>query len=361
LSVDLTGTLDGREFLELVSDGLGLSTGDRIPASRLALAGALHDESTDGRPWILVVENAQNASEQVWTEIDSLVHGLGTASGFASMIFVGPTELARLLASRSRRTLASRLCAHIHLLSWDLDECREFVESELGVGAMDRATLEELHRGASGSPRRVAQFVRRRWGGLPPRSPKQTLPASEDAPELASKQRLTTSQPMIVDHSANLGTAKPSAAIENQQPLSEPVLAAPLVPSRPPLRVEDGLIEVGWGGSLEADPVVESEPEQSRTLVATAGSDDESPAEELIEDHYAALQAWGEWAKNRGRGAQPDVPPRSSQSADFPPVGTTSEPDAAPCDPRRSSGIRAESQHEHAPYSQLFSRLRQSK
>ena len=33
----------------------------------------------------------------------------------------------------------------------------------------------------------------------------------------------------------------------------------------------------------------------------------ELPSEEMIEDHYAALQAWTEWAKNRGRASIPSA------------------------------------------------------
>ena len=151
-----------------------------------------------------------------------------------------------------------------------------------------------------------------------------------------------------------------------------------LVPSRPPLRVEEGLIEVGWGGNLEAEAAV-SAGETVAPLVAAAPAAGESespgeettleqegelPSEEMIEDHYAALQAWTEWAKNRGRASSPSAT-GAGKKAEHPTVATATmaqdedQPDTVEGSP--APGLRAELQHEHAPYSQLFSRLRQSK
>jgi len=150
-----------------------------------------------------------------------------------------------------------------------------------------------------------------------------------------------------------------------------------LVPSRPPLRVEEGLIEVGWGGNLEAEAAV-SAGESDAPLVAglpAAGESEspgeemiqehesELPSEEMIEDHYAALQAWTEWAKNRGRASSPSATAVSEQVervqvSRATMVQAEEERDA---EEFPAPGLRAEPQHEHAPYSQLFSRLRQSK
>src|SRR5690606_14666853 len=73
----------------------------------------------------------------------------------------------------------------------------------------------------------------------------------------------------------------------------------PLIPSRPPLREEEGMIEVGWSGSLEAEIRLSEtleDPASREGFAQTAPL-----GEETVEDHYAALQAWTEWARNRGR------------------------------------------------------------
>src|SRR5208337_2910854 len=133
----------------------------------------------------------------------------------------------------------------------------------------------------------------------------------------------------------------------------------------PPLRVEEGLIEVGWGGNLGAEAAV-SAGESVAPLVAAlpAAGQSESPGEEMIEEHYAALQAWTEWAKNRGRASSPSATAASEQverSAVSKAAMVPAEDGRYAVEEFPAPSLRAELQHEHAPYSHLFSRLRQSK
>jgi general secretion pathway protein A len=123
-----------------------------------------------------------------------------------------------------------------------------------------------------------------------------------------------------------------------------------LVPIRPPLREEEGLIEVGWSGSLEAEELPAGdavEAVESPTLATGPFG------EEAIEDRYAALQAWTEWARNRGR-LNPATAPEEEPDED------TDDRDQALGSEGLGPDVRVESEHEHAPYSQLFSRLKQS-
>ena len=105
----------------------------------------------------------------------------------------------------------------------------------------------------------------------------------------------------------------------------------PLVPSRPPLRVEEGLIEVGWDSE-------EPEPEPGM-------------GEEPVADHYAALQAWDEWARNQGRSRVPLLPDPID-----PELESDEEPEELPSE--HVHATRAEAAQEFAPYSQLFSRAK---
>ena len=136
-----------------------------------------------------------------------------------------------------------------------------------------------------------------------------------------------------------------------------------MIPARPPIRLEDGLVEVGWEGDLEAEP---TRPESPAIEGETAGAPFETdPNEELVEDRYAALQAWAEWSRNRERS-----PLRRSSRR---PTPTRTRPSRVPIpDHTRPSGrgrmrapspspsVRAETPHDFAPYSQLFTRLRHS-
>jgi general secretion pathway protein A len=123
------------------------------------------------------------------------------------------------------------------------------------------------------------------------------------------------------------------------------------------------LVEVGWEGDLEAELV---RAEDSGKEWDDPGARVADPNEELVEDRYAALQAWAEWTRNRERSLQAG----SAAAMPAPPVEPMKDPEttpgAGPITAAESSSaspaasIRSESPHDFAPYSQLFTRLRQS-
>jgi type II secretory pathway predicted ATPase ExeA len=382
LSVDMSTALDALEFVRLIAYGLGIETSDRLGAARLDLARALRDDSSDGRSWLLVVENAQNTPTQVWNEIQATVHSMEATEGFAAVILVGPTRLAHLLASRSLSSLATRIGTQVHLLPLDLDESFELAQDRGGFGNLDRAVLEELHRDSRGNPRLLLQLLRTRSRATDLTTIQsqpatlRVLPEPLVQPVFARSNAIA--EPAREEVSATNGEhevrLEGSAATTGELGLSAP----PLVPIRPPLRIEEGLIEVGWGGNLEAEAVVSANESVAPLVpVPRAASQGESPgderieehegelpSEEMIEDHYAALQAWTEWAKNRGRATSPSAPATSEQVDRVQASKATMvrvEDERVTVDEFPEHGLRAESQHEHAPYSQLFSRLRQSR
>ena len=143
-----------------------------------------------------------------------------------------------------------------------------------------------------------------------------------------------------------------------------------VIPQKPPLEVAEEMIEVGWDATSELSLIPEGESENasdengdssvSRSLANSAGQ----VSEEVIDDHYAALQAWTEWAQSQGR--EP-VASRGRlekiEIAEHDPEITDPLPDEeSPWIPPQTgtSGNRVESEHSFAPFSQLFSRLRES-
>ncbi|MBV8487162.1 MAG: AAA family ATPase [Planctomycetaceae bacterium] len=368
-SLDISEGMDAVDFLNLVGQGLDIPWADRLGAARVSLAKALADEAADGRPWLLVIENAERCSEAVWNEIQALAHAMEKSTGFAAMILAGPADLARKLATRPMAPLATRIAAHVHLLPFDRDEAREMIAARVGAEGAAPANVDALHRDARGNPRLLLQLLRkhvaenyapqtavqssvvRRLPGTDPRPSAPTVNGEPKSPAMSDEEEQTPSQ------------VRPSDLIAE---LSSP----PLVPDRPPLRIEEGLVEVGWDGNLEAESAVESEEPIADPTPALAEPADAEPVdaeplgEEMIEDHYAALQAWTEWAKNRGQTSSPGVFPTGRSSATMPTVQPGSQSDGEEAaDPGTFvvSGLRAESEHEHAPYSQLFTRLRQAK
>jgi hypothetical protein len=258
------------------------------------------------------------------------------------------------------------------LLPLDLDEARVVLGLHDPMPATDLHELEKLHRDEGGNPRRMQRLWRKRSElsvdlAIEPRSAAPNLPATGTAlSAMASEPAGDQSVAAAGSHVA--GEALPAIPeLELSQEAPAWTDSRSLVPSRPPLRVEDGLVEVGWKGSFDAEsaamPATEGEGKEPLSPLPPVVEGDESASEEIIEDHYAALQAWTEWARNRGRmpetagaRAQPQRPPKAGATAD--PDEPAETPAAAPLS---NAAIRAESQHEHAPYSQLFSRLRQSR
>jgi hypothetical protein len=349
--VEMTGALDGLEMLRLIGDSLGLELPDRPGAARLRLGAGLRDAAADGRSWLLSIDEVQRATPETLEEIQVLSNQLGRAGGFAAMILQGRTELARGLVADRRQGWANRLDVHIHLPPLDLDEARALLRLE---GRITEPELETLHRDAMGNPRAMLRMAAA-WGrasrsavaeprgsgprAAPPRLPRP-LPRGETRPG---------------DDDATAGYGGPAPA--DDAPFPRP---PSLIPTRPPLRLEEGLVEVGWEGDLEAELTPPEIPPSEPEIVAPG---EPERNEELVEDRYAALQAWAEWSVNRER----PVPAAAEPAAHR--IGTDDggDPEPPPAEPPQgdsgsvsASSIRAEPPQDFAPYSQLFSRLRHS-
>jgi general secretion pathway protein A len=367
VSVEMSPALDSLDFLRLIVAGLGIESVDGISGARLAMVRVLEDDLRDGRSWMLVIENTQSGPQVVWNEIDALVHSMEASRGFGAMILAGTSELARGVASRSRTALATRIATHVHLLPLDLDEACELVESRENLGPEDRSLLNELHRETLGNPRRLLQVIRRTHRHLAGSAVANAISSLARAPEPKADQDLidpvrTFGTALAVGSPLELATPTllmRSESAPGDGSASQPV-DLPLVPGRPPLRVEEGLIEVGWEGSLESESVSANELEPVQTSMESSLDEESLPSEQIVEDHYAALQAWTEWARNRSAGASPDSETdHSSGEVVISPVTSVVAPPIAEIS--RPATLRAEPQHEHAPYSQLFSKLRQTR
>jgi general secretion pathway protein A len=385
--VDLATGMNGLDFLQWIGHALGISVPNRLGAARLSVHGALTDESNDGRRWLLVVDEAHRGNSSVWDEIQAIINQLGRRGGFAALVVLGQTELARALSTRSLSGFASHISLHLHLMPLDLDEARDLLGYPGGAAVSFEHALEELHRDSGGNPGKLLRLAHARLN-LPElnsdrkerlplhdqnRLPEASLTRREDAPQFADDERVRAS-------------TKPEARTPTARPDT-----SPLIPTKPPLRDEDGLVEVGWEGDLETEFRRGGVP----TGAELPSADDPTFNEELIEDRYTALQAWAEWTRNQQRSAgecaayepaqpAPAVPQATSGAMPTDPAelgnpvdsrhsgDSTSQPDptdsadpAAEADAARSpavavppAGFRAESQHEFAPYSHLFTRLR---
>jgi general secretion pathway protein A len=363
---DLSPGMDELEFLRVVGDSLGLSVPKRIGAARAVLAGSLRDDATDGRPWLLVVDEAQRGSWAVWGEVQSLINRMGRPGGFAALVILGHTELARALETRELAALSASLSDHIHLMPIDLDEARELLGLVEPIHLAGERRLEELHRDAAGNPSRLLRLAGlRRWLQPPGLDAHHGL--FHDA-EISHGGPIYSTPDFTAEHSGQPYERR-RATDTPPDPISQ-ISMPPLIPTKPPIRVEEGLVEVGWEGDLEAESLAAREATPSQ---APPPSDDLSGNEELVQDRYAALQAWREWKQNQERAfakdsANPAVEEEgecgsgSGATAAWGPTAGNVEPHSRGQGPTSlPAHVRAESQHDFAPYSQLFSRLRQSR
>jgi type II secretory pathway predicted ATPase ExeA len=368
--VDLTRAMTALDFLQLVGHSLGVPLSEGLGATRARLNSILHDDDVDGRRWLLFVDEAHHASPVVWDEIQALVNQLGRPGGFAAVVVLGDTELVRSLTTRAFGGFASSVRIHLHLPPLDLDEARELlVFTGYDHVAAGRA-LEELYRDARGNPGSLIRLAQRRPGPWrvisdhsPEREPRDSDPTWPRQPALRNGNSSGSERPEALDVEQ---TSSVSQATTAHLDRTRPELLPSLIPAKPPIRDEDGLVEVGWDGDLESELV---EPESNVNNPVVRLADDSSLNEELVEDRYAALQAWSEWTERQGR------TPSRGVAIESPPPRRPAEPsspsDERPADESPGSlepapaavppGIRAEPQHEFAPYSQLFTRLRPSK
>jgi hypothetical protein len=367
--VDLTRATDALAFVQWIGHSLGIRFSESLGSARTRLHAFLQDEAVDGRRWLLIVDESHRAAPVVWDEIKAMVNQSGRPGGFAAIVILADTELVRAFGTRDFRGFLPHLGAHLHLAPLDLDEAREllgFIGYEFD---QDDRELEELHRDARGNPRGLLRLA----GSWPAHG--WMRPAIGAHGGLGAVERASTQHVPNTLNGRNLG--------ENEGPRYHPPDPAPittpahgmsagmdpsiLIPSKPPLRVEEGLVEVGWDGDLENES---NEVQYTAIVPERLAPGDSSFNEELIEDRYAALQAWTEWTKIQekasGRGVATEASPSRAAAETEPTqsdeLSSAESPGSfAPTPAGATSGVRAEPQHDFAPYSQLFTRLRQSK
>jgi type II secretory pathway predicted ATPase ExeA len=359
--VDVPPAIDATALYPLIGHGLGLPARRVVWGDRLVLADFLLEATADGIRWALVLDEAHNGSVALLEEIRILANRLGRPDGLSALILVGQTALARRLATRPLNALAARLAANVHLRGLDLDEARALLKCHLPALDWDDRTLERCHRDATGNPRKLLRIA----------SGESITPTRR----LGERARVESHQPRP------LRSEPPQVASNDPAPLGDTWDRPVIGPIKPPLRVGDGMIEVGWEPDHEPVPgtVPALEPNGASApvpVLATAGdmrsefltgsatesgSGPEIETVETIDDHYAALQAWNELARNRARGevAGPlesaDVSSRLDRDVE---TGVDSDGEAAR-GTTTPAGVWIEGHQGFAPYGQLFSRLRQ--
>ncbi len=366
-NVDLASEMNAIEFLRLAAHPLGVSASNRLGKARIRIQDALADEFTEGRRWLLVINEAHRGRSAVWDEVQAIANQLGRPRGFATLFIVGATDLPRTLVRRgSSIGLAAQISAHVHLQPIDLDEARELLEAAGSIRPADERLLEELHRNSRGNPAmllRLAELSARTRR----RNPEAALCFGEGRSLRSIEQGGVIGATFRDDLHAEARPDLAHEVVKEENRSTRSTARGPgraetpaLVPSKPPIRDEEGLVEVGWEGDLEDElSSLETAPSEATSF----SSHDSPPSEELIEDRYAALQAVSEreaWLTN-GESAMDTQDISTGNAVELDERVEPAASGQSSAGANASGGIRAEGQHEFAPYSQLFTRFRQSK
>ena len=335
IEIDASPGWQADDLVRAIARAAGLGRSQDATSARIALEEFLVEESENGRRWGLAIDEAQNASFEILEETRVLANRLGRAEGFESLILVGESSFTRRLGLRDLASLANRLAALVRLRPIDADEAKALLDGNFPNHAWDIAAIERLHRDSRGNPGRLLRLA----------------------------DRLSTRPTKPIRRDEEIATEPVRTIFEENSP---PILGA----TRPPIRLEDGLIEVGWEPEAEAiaEPPVTHESVPARENVEVRRPIEEAvrDAIESIDDPYAAIQAWNEWMRNR-RDDERDslaqralsletsdldksVEARNIETDDF--VPETLEEDGG------ESRVWSDHPHDFAPYSQLFSRAR---
>ncbi len=307
--VDTFPGMGSHDFFAAINDGLAAGT----DATRAGVRSALAELSADGRAISLAIDECHLASADLLEEIRVLSNRLKKPDGFAAMVLIGQTRLTLRVDSGSLRSLESRVAARIHLRRLDVDEAASLLRNCSANKSCPDEHVEIRHRDAEGNPRRLLRLS----DAVSPRPGSIALEPTDKGLSTPTEEAATAPEPIVVG------------------------------PAKPPLRMEEGLIEVGYDPVFDVDDVAAVGP---RPPSPSEGSD-----ERPIVDHYAALQAWDEWARNQRR--DPIETSRFDENADASPAPIGAEGDEEDEDPS-SSHSWAEDGQAFAPYSQLFSRMK---
>jgi type II secretory pathway predicted ATPase ExeA len=326
--VDLSPAVDVEGFLRLTLHALGVETAPGRRVDRTRIDRFLNDRAIDGERWALCVEETHTAPLGVLEEIRVLSNHLGESGRLHGLILSGQNPLLRRLAGAKLAPLDARLVGRVHLGPVTVEELREWMRAASLGAAVDTGDVEWLHRQLAGNPLALHRALARRYAKPAPRvSPLPSVDETAPTPE---------------------------------RPNARPAWNAPLLAStRPPIEESEGMIEVGWESPRDEDSEVALDVSASPvTSASTHTLAVPSPAgEEVVQDHYAALQAWTEWAKNQGR--QPVAVDAIESESDEGPCEDDDDFEAAQTSrPAQAPGVWAETEQGFAPYGQLFTRLK---
>ena len=275
--VDAAPDLDATGLLAAIASALGCPVQDRDSTGTLArsIARLLAEDHRDGRRSALAIDEAHLLALDALEAARLLANRVAAPDGFIAIVLAGQTTLGHRLECRRLAAVKARIVDPTHLPPIDADEAATLladrIDSDLNV-----RLIERIHRDSGGNPARllqIAESVLNRDGRASSRPQVEPTPPRPIVPELAEAPAEPTTR-----HSRGI------------------------LPARPPIRLEEGLIEVGWESlddHQEFDRIgSDQRPSLARTLDAQA-PDVLIPGDYPIDDPLAVLQAHRERCLNQ--------------------------------------------------------------
>ena len=244
----------------------------------------------------------------------SSINRVGRAGSRPSLFWAIRSWFAHL-ATRDFGGFAPDVGAHLHLPPLDLDEARELLAFTGHDHDQADRVLEELHRDARGNPSGLLRLARRSAGTRA--DPASAIGSDRDI----ACRRSVWSAP----RAAGRSQAKDPGEREDTEHSSQP---APLLGVATAHMVECSIGDAVVDSHETSDPRrrgtgrgrmgrrsgngTRGDRRRHRLHPNACPPDDSSFNEELIEDRYAALQAWTEWTESQEKAASRGVAIESS-------------------------------------------------
>ena len=145
LSMIFNTRVDAQQLIGMINEDFGLVvTGkDKIQLLR-ELNDFLLEECSSGRQPIIIIDEAQNLSEESLEEIRLLSNLEADTFKLVQIILVGQPELKQIIAKPSLRQLRQRISISCHLNPLNREETEEYIFHRIGtVGSRDCVSFAE--------------------------------------------------------------------------------------------------------------------------------------------------------------------------------------------------------------------------
>ena len=283
--VDIGPVTSVLDFVSEIASELGCThqPGETVSKLIQRVKLAIEESALEGRSWGLIIEEAHLATADILEQIRILSNESCLGSWLKPIVMSGQTSMLRQIRGSRLTSLETRIDLHVHLKPLDADESAALLGRSMGDVNQD--ALEMWHRDSLGNP---AKLIRLGISGS--RQGRPIKPSREFIPFPTGGQ--VESDP---------------------EPMDPGLLEASLIPSVPPIQIEEGVIEVGWGNGDAGDDFSaqvhfsdmydDSDLEGVLEEVERHSGDRDSFVEP-IQDRYAALQAFQEWSIAAGRLAE---------------------------------------------------------